>query len=95
MRIQHKRARFSGTEIHQARELVFVDGVAEAPDSVSLAAALAVKGYRVLPEHVVDVKEPETPVEDPKPKRGKKPQIDHSVEDDVPVVDDLPPTIDD
>lgn len=96
MRIAHPRRNYSGVEIHQARRLEFVDGVAETDDSVALAAALSVKGYRrVFDDHGahVHVAPPEV-TETPKRKRGKT--VDHSLEDDVAIDPaDVEPTYDD
>jgi hypothetical protein len=85
VRIQHKRASFSGTEIHACRELEFVDGVAETKDNTALAASLGAKGYRVLDEL-------------PKPKPRKKgpaaeitDDVELTVQPDPEITDDVPP----
>lgn len=85
MRIAHPRRNYSGVEIHQARRLEFVDGVAETDDSTALAAALSVKGYRQVSDHDghIHVAPPEVKDEAPKRKRGKT--VDHSIEDDVTI----------
>lgn len=88
MRIAHPRRGYSGTEIHQARELKFVDGVAETDDSVALAAALSVKGYRTAEDSVTFADGGVVP----KRKRAKR---DISVEDDVEFTPEHEPTIDD
>ena len=90
MRIAHPRRGYSGTEIHQARELKFVDGVAETDDSVALAAALSVKGYRTVGGSG-SVTFADGGVA-PKRKRAKR---DISVEDDVEFAPEHEPTIDD
>ena len=91
MRIAHPRRNYSGVEIHQARRLEFVDGVAETDDSAALAAALSVKGYRRVEEgDWMSAANAESAAalealkaEAPKRKRGKA--VDHSIEDDVTV----------
>ena len=100
MRIAHPRRGYSGTEVHQARALEFVDGVAETDDSVALAAALAVKGYRQVEEDDwMSAANAESAAalealkaEAPKRKRAKPV---HSVEDDVEFTPEYEPTIDD
>lgn len=94
MRIQHPRRNYTGVEIHQARRLEFVDGVAETDDSTALAAALSVKGYRrVHEDEHIHVRFEEPRPEAPKRKRSKA--ADHSVEDDVDFTPEHEPTIDD
>ena len=105
MRIAHPRRNYSGVEIHQARRLEFVDGVAETDDSAALAAALSVKGYRQVTVYVERVEhngglrtdihiDPPAEREQPKRKRGKA--VDHSLEDDVTINPaDVEPTYDD
>lgn len=101
MRIAHPRRNYSGVEIHQARRLEFVDGVAETDDSTALAAALSVKGYRRVHEDehihvryaeggVVDGHEADGPLaqinaDTPTPKRKRGKTVDHSIEDDVTI----------
>ncbi|AZG43449.1 hypothetical protein [Gordonia insulae] len=92
MRIQHKRPSFSGTEIHSARELEFVDGIADTPDSPALAAALSVKGYSVIDEEPVKAKRSRKP----KPREVELTedvafgeQAEPEITDDVP----LPPDV--
>ena len=92
MRIAHPRRGYTGVEIHQARALEFVDGVAETDDSVALAAALSVKGYRR--ELVDEVAEQLSEVA-PEPPKRKRAKPVHSVEDDVEFTPEYEPTIDD
>lgn len=96
MKIQHPRRNYSGVEIHQARRLEFVDGVAETEDSVALAAALAVKGYhQVVDAPVIEsIPAPPAPIT-PKRRKGGK-VADLSIDDDIPLDPaDAEPTIDD
>ncbi|WP_288336884.1 hypothetical protein [uncultured Gordonia sp.] len=83
MRIAHPRRNYSGVEIHQARRLEFVDGVAETDDSTALAAALSVKGYRRVSDP--EVAEAFVSLKDEQPKRKRGKAVDHSLEDDVTV----------
>ncbi|MGW8935987.1 hypothetical protein [Gordonia terrae] len=90
MRIAHPRRNYSGVEIHQARRLEFVDGVAETDDNKAFAAALAVKGYTSIhgsdaftTVNGVDLDELSEREVAPKRKRGKT--VDHSLEDDVTI----------
>lgn len=99
MKIQHPRRNYSGVEIHQARRLEFVDGVAETGDDKALAAALGAKGYC----RIIDIEPNPVPYEDsvvaPKPVTSKrkrsKPADEASIEDDIPHVTNIEPTIDD
>lgn len=93
MRIAHPRRNYSGVEIHQARRLEFVDGVAETDDSTALAAALSVKGYRrVHEDEHIHVRYAEGGTV---PKRKRSKAADHSLEDDVDFTPEHEPTIDD
>lgn len=94
MRIAHPRRGYTGVEIHQARALEFVDGVAETDDSVALAAALSVKGYRRVEDAAGPLSAGETAAR-PEASKRKRAKPVHSVEDDVEFTPEYEPTIDD
>ncbi|MDV6309911.1 hypothetical protein [Gordonia amicalis] len=99
MRIAHPRRGYTGVEIHQARRLEFVDGVAETDDSVALAAALSVKGYRQVVDDdwmtAANNESAEALAKLKESSKRKRAKPAHSVEDDVEFTPEHEPTIDD
>lgn len=87
MRIQHKRRGFTGTIVFAARELEFVDGVAEIEDNTALAAACNANGFHVLDD--------EPAAEAEKPKRARKPKPEHELTADVELTEQAGPELTD
>lgn len=81
MRIHHRKPEFTGVEVHHARALDFVDGVAEAPYDAAFAAKMYAAGYAVVDEPV-------------KPKRRRK-QPDIELTEDVALAEKAAPEIGD